>query len=1536
MSLSVILMTLCFFSFGKHVEQNDAQKVANNFYESIIGKGGSSQELLPDYSKQPLYNNFYIFKNDEGFVIVSADDRTIPILAYSTENTFESENIPENLAYWLSGYEQAIQAIIDEQAEPSEEIVRQWQEMLEGNLPQHKDVVIPELLSTKWDQDEPYNNLCPSGTVTGCVATAMAQIMKYWENPVHGTGSHSYYHPTYGTLSANFGNTTYDWDNMPATVTVASPEAEQLAVATLMFHCGVSVNMMYGTSASSAYSEDVPYALESYFGYTTSGIQYKSNYSNSGWISLLKNELDAYRPIYYCGSGIYGGHAFVCDGYDSDNKFHFNWGWSGNANGYYAIGNLNPISFIFNSNNAAILIEPVSGIIDAPTNLMAEVNGKEVSLSWTGVSGATSYKVYRDNVLIASDVTNLEYTDSNVSYGSHYYFVKAVNSSGTSVRSNIASADVIYWGPVPQNFTGSASGSSAVLSWTAPTGGDGQLNYGTTPQYFTTTQYFGEKFPVSMLEQYEGMAVYKVSVFFYQTGSYQLFLTQGDNFPGTSICSSIDFAVTSQGWKDITLSEPAYYNPSLPLLVYIKAPSATYQIVLCEYADSDEGGYYSDNGTSWSTLNGDGSTYSWLIKLFVKSGDYTYNIYRNSVKIASSISATAYTDSGLSSGTYNYYATTNFYGGESGASNTATVVIGGGGTHTVTVSANPAAGGIVTGGGTYNHGATATLTATANTGYTFINWTKNGTVVSTNPTYSFTVTENASYVANFELNSYTITATANPTEGGTVTGAGTYNHGATATLTATANTGYTFINWTKNGTVVSTNPTYSFTVTESASYVSNFELNSYAITATANPTEGGTVTGAGNYNYGATATLTATANEGYAFMSWNENGVAVSYNATYSFVVTEEHNLVATFVAPSMNTLSIGDYTGTEGEIITININLANENEVASFGFDIPINEGFTYVEGSLVKGVRCGSNFVILSQIVSSGALRVLCYSIPGTNISGNDGVIASLQILLGEAGTYELSLTNESLSNIQGGTIPCIVVGGSLTVEETISIFNVTVTANPTEGGTVTGGGTYDYGTSVTIVATANTGYTFINWTNNGTVVSTNPTYSFIVTEDADLVANFELNSYTITVTANPVEGGTVTGAGTYNHGATATLTAIAITGYNFINWTKNGTVVSAYPTYSFTVTEDASYVANFELNSYTITITANPMEGGTVTGAGTYNHGATATLTATANTGYTFINWTEDGTIVSTNPTYSFTVTEDASYVANFEFNSYTITVTADPADGGTVTGAGTYDHGATATLTATANTGYTFINWTEDGTVVSTEQTYSFSVTEDASYVANFELKSYTITATAEPTEGGTVTGAGIYNHGATCTLTATANTGYTFINWTKHGRVVSTNPTYSFTVTRNASFVANFELNSYTITATADPIEGGTITGAGIYNHGATATLTATANTGYNFINWTKNGTIISTNPTYSFTVTEDADLVANFEAEVGLPGDANGDGMVNALDIVIIINHIFGETPEEFVFANADVNGDGVVDALDIVVIINLIFSKEN
>ena len=507
--------------------------------------------------------------------------------------------------------------------------------------------------------------------------------------------------------------------------------------------------------------------------------------------------------------------------------------------------------------------------------------------------------------------------------------------------------------------------------------------------------------------------------------------------------------------------------------------------------------------------------------------------------------------------------------------------------YTITASASPSNGGTISGAGTYPSGSTCTLTATPATGYSFVRWTKNGSQVSTNPSYSFTVTGNASYVAVFSLNSYTISASSSPSAGGSVSGAGSYNYGSTCTLTATPATGYSFVRWTKNGSQVSTNPSYSFTVTGNASYVAVFSLNSYTISASSSPSAGGSVSGAGSYNYGSTCTLTATPATGYSFLRWTKNGSQVSTNPSYSFTVTGNASYVAVF--------SLNSYT---------------------------------------------------------------------------------------------------------------------------------ISVSANPSAGGTVSGGGTYNYGSSCTLTATPTTGYSFVRWTKNGNEVSTNPSYSFTVTGNASYVAVFSLNSYTISVSANPSEGGTVSGGGTYNYGSSCTLTATPATGYSFVRWTKNGSQVSTNASYSFTVTENATYVAVFSLNSYTISTSANPSAGGTVSGGGSYNYGSNCTLTATPATSYSFVRWTKNGSQVSTNPSYSFTVTEDASYVAVFSLNSYTISVSANPPEGGTVSGGGTYDYGSSCTLTATSATGYSFVNWTENGEVVSTEATYNFTVTGDRYLLANF--------------------------------------------------------------------------------------------------------------------------------------------------------------------------------------------------------------------
>ena len=223
----------------------------------------------------------------------------------------------------------------------------------------------------------------------------------------------------------------------------------------------------------------------------------------------------------------------------------------------------------------------------------------------------------------------------------------------------------------------------------------------------------------------------------------------------------------------------------------------------------------------------------------------------------------------------------------------------------------------------------------------------------------------------------------------------------------------------------------------------------------------------------------------------------------------------------------------------------------------------------------------------------------------------------------------------------------------------------------------------------------------------------------------------------------------------------------------------------------------------------------------------------------------------------------------YVLNFS-NMVNVTASVNPENAGSISGAGEYAINDIVTLTATANTGYQFINWTEEGTVVSEESEYSFTVTESRELVANFELLTYNVTASANPAEGGSINGAGTYTHGEAATLTATPNFGYEFTNWTENGEIVSTDAEYSFTVTEAKELVANFTLLTYNVTASANPSEGGSISGAGVYTHGETATLSATSNEGYQFINWTEEGTIVSEESEYSFAVTESRELVANF------------------------------------------------------------------
>ena len=367
LSLLVVVFIMSGLAWSSPVDSMEAKNLAQTFWRLNFPK--QALPVFEEISQSVGVEHFYIFNNvnGPGFVLVSDDDCAIPILGYSDANNCRSGDLPDNIRSWFGFYDGTIGAAVLNGEVATQEIADQWNNLRAGNLPTGPKSVtaVSPLLSTTWDQGAPYNNLCPgtgnNKAAVGCVATAMAQLMKYYNWPTTGTGSHSYNGNNgtynYGTLSANFGATTYDWANMLDSYPNANSgtTTQQNAVATLMYHCGVAIDMIYSPSGSSAWTIGTasPYypsaesALKEYFNYSPSLAGWlKSLFTDAQWISMLKNDLDNAHPLIYAGNDQNGegGHCFICDGYDYSNNFHFNWGWSGWCDGYFALTSLTPNS----------------------------------------------------------------------------------------------------------------------------------------------------------------------------------------------------------------------------------------------------------------------------------------------------------------------------------------------------------------------------------------------------------------------------------------------------------------------------------------------------------------------------------------------------------------------------------------------------------------------------------------------------------------------------------------------------------------------------------------------------------------------------------------------------------------------------------------------------------------------------------------------------------------------------------------------------------------------------------------------------------------------------------------------------------------------------------------------------------------------------------------------------------------------------------------------------------------------------------------
>lgn len=416
----IIILIATSKTFAGSVDSTFAKIIAKNFYYEMASakKTIVYNDLQLSLADTRIENNqviYYVYNlnNNGGWIIISAESNINPIIAFSLNGTFSNVNLPPAYSDWMNNYKDQILYVKQNSISADSSITNRWNKYASVSNTRQNILSVDSLLTSNWDQSNDYNayynKFCPidandnSGhDVTGCVATAMGQVMRYWgydrgyNFPSQGIGTHSYSDPinyyndnttqepgsAHGTQSVDFCNTTYDWVNMSDNkLTSSSTQAQINAVATLLYSCGVSVDMNYGPATCSsgalyctgsgawgngADSAIVANALKNYFGYaSTAQNKFRSDYPNGNdWNNILINEINNNRPVIYAGYGT-GGHAFVCDGYyTTSGYYHFNFGWSGICDGYfYYLDNLTPSAYgqthdYSNNQQAVIGIQP--------------------------------------------------------------------------------------------------------------------------------------------------------------------------------------------------------------------------------------------------------------------------------------------------------------------------------------------------------------------------------------------------------------------------------------------------------------------------------------------------------------------------------------------------------------------------------------------------------------------------------------------------------------------------------------------------------------------------------------------------------------------------------------------------------------------------------------------------------------------------------------------------------------------------------------------------------------------------------------------------------------------------------------------------------------------------------------------------------------------------------------------------------------------------------------------------------------------------
>ena len=460
------------------VDQQKAQKLGAKFLSTtaISQKNANIQLDLVSVAADRDATDYYVFNvsNGEGFVVIAGDDRVRPILAYSTTGKYNPSDVADGFQYTLDGFREEIQYVREHNLSATPDIVAEWKSVNEtGSLNRggQTRAVVEPLCHSIWNQNYPWNSQGPPCVDTlgngghvfaGCAATAMGQVMKFWDWPAVGNSSHSYNPDGFDPQTANFGETEYHFEMMPLALDSTSSEEEIYYVYQLLYHLGIALDMQYSAVGSGANALSVYTAFQSYFRYSRDFPQVNAGdlipgygYTNEEWAQMLKDgSLDEHVPVFYTGSddGGAGGHAFVCDGYDENDYFHFNWGWSGRDDAWCPIGALHTTRYDFNQTNMFIghIVPENNEYFSRPDSVskmaVLEEAFDAARLTWTNpttdlngntLTDITSVTIRRnfEEIAVLTDVeagADMEYIDNGLEPGLYEYSIYITNEAGIS------------------------------------------------------------------------------------------------------------------------------------------------------------------------------------------------------------------------------------------------------------------------------------------------------------------------------------------------------------------------------------------------------------------------------------------------------------------------------------------------------------------------------------------------------------------------------------------------------------------------------------------------------------------------------------------------------------------------------------------------------------------------------------------------------------------------------------------------------------------------------------------------------------------------------------------------------------------------------------------------------------------------------------------------------------------------------------------------------------------------------------------------